>query len=178
MSNYITQGSSPVTHYETVHKLNSFVCSSLFRVPRQFIIFYTLPSSPKFSSPFLHHSEEGDSSPKVLMVIMNFLQGHAVITEVLYGCSNFNFVHFLSLTHPSRLLRIPTEINSFEILFSLPKMLRKLSTDWGFISVYLFTVYQAENFLIIPHTNTRYIFGRKKKTSPHNHSVNLIEFFK
>ena len=32
---------------------------------------------------------------------MNFLCGHAVLTEVLYDCSNFNFVHFLSLTHPS-----------------------------------------------------------------------------
>ena len=78
-------------------------------------------------------------------VVMIFLQGHALLTEVLYGCSNFKFVHFLSLTHPSPSLsqclqRIPTEINSFEILFSLPKMLNKikLSTDWGFISIYSF----------------------------------------
>ena len=31
-------------------------------------------------------------------VVMNFLWGHAFLTEVLYDCSNF--VHFLSLTYP------------------------------------------------------------------------------
>ena len=28
----------------------------------------------------------------------------------------------------------------------------KVSTDWGFISIYSLQVYQAENFLIVPHT--------------------------
>ena len=55
----------------------------------------------------------------------NFIQStlwHAFLTEVLYDCSNLNFVHILSLTHQ----RIPTEINSFEILFFLPKMLNEI----------------------------------------------------
>ena len=84
---------------------------------------------------------------------LNFLQGHAILTEVHYDCFNFNFVDFLSLTHPSRLERIPAEINSFEILFS-PKMLNTIqfSADWGFISIYSFKIYRAENFLILPLT--------------------------
>ena len=40
-------------------------------------------------------------SLRVNEVFMNFLWGHALLTEVLYDYSNFNFVHFLSLTHPS-----------------------------------------------------------------------------
>ena len=49
------------------------------------------------------------------------------------------------------LQQIPTEINGFEILFFLLKMLykKKLSNDKGFISIYSFLVTGAENFLII-----------------------------
>ena len=41
------------------------------------------------------------------------------------------------------LQQIPTDINSFEISFSLPNMSNKikLSTDWGFISINSSRVY-------------------------------------
>ena len=74
---------------------------------------------------------------------MNFLRRYSLLTEVLYYCSN-QLVHFLILTHPSSVcnefLLKSIEINSFEILFFLQRMLNKirLSTDWGFISVYSF----------------------------------------
>ena len=85
-----------------LHKLNVFVCSSLCRVFRPFIILQALPPSPKFCSPFLHHAVKRRLIPKGFNeVIMNLLPRKALLTEVLYNWCNFNFVYFLSLTYPS-----------------------------------------------------------------------------
>ena len=107
-------------------------------VARSFIILHTLPPSPKFSSPFLHHATRRRVIPKGFNEVMNSLRTHALLTEeILFDCSTtlsqFN-------TPFACLQQIPTETNSFEILFSLPKMLNKieLSTDWSFISIYSF----------------------------------------
>ena len=123
-----------LSHMIRLHKLNIFVCISLFRVPRPFIILYALPPSPNISSPFLHLVARKLVHKAFNEVAMNFLWRYALLTEILYECYNFSFVHFISLTPPSRLQRISIEINSFEILFFLPKMLNKiiLSTDRGF----------------------------------------------
>ena len=51
---YISQVSPPITHGQTVHNLNDFICSILFGAPRPLLIFNALPLPPKFSSPFLH----------------------------------------------------------------------------------------------------------------------------
>ena len=85
----------------------------------------------------VHHFDAGAKMQSMQGVVMNCLRRHAFLTEVLYDCSNFNFVHFLSLKLCSQ---IPTEVNSLEILFFVSKMLNKikLSTDKCFISVYSF----------------------------------------
>ena len=43
---------SHISDDQIVHKLNIFIYSSLFRVPRLFIILHTLPPSPEFSGSF------------------------------------------------------------------------------------------------------------------------------
>ena len=97
-----------------------------------------LPPSPKSSSPFLHYAVRRRLIPKGFNEVP---LGTCSSTVVFYDCSNFNFVHFLSLTHPSPvcseflLKSIALKFYSF-----YPKMLNKLklSTDWGFISIYFF----------------------------------------
>ena len=86
-------------------------------------------SLSKFSSPFLHHAVRRRLIPKGYYVVhRNFLAGHALLTEVLYDGSNFNFVHFRSVTHLSPVCSefLLSEISGFEILLFLPKMLNKI----------------------------------------------------
>ena len=130
-----------VTHDQTVHiKLNVFVYSSLFRVPRPFIILHTLPPSPKFSSTFIHCAVRKRLLIKIPKgfneVVIN--SETSLFTEVLYDCSNF--VHFCSLTHPSPVCS-EFLLKSIALKFySSSKMLNKikLSTEWSFISIYSF----------------------------------------
>ena len=97
------------------HKLNVFICSIFFRAPRPFIILQTFPPFPKFSSLFLIANPHR-AVRRVLIKLPRISFRDMLFLEELYDCSNFNFVHFLSLIHPSDLQQSPTEINSFEIL--------------------------------------------------------------
>ena len=108
-SSYIMQASFFVTHAQTVHKLNIFICSSLFRALRPFKFLYPLPPLPESKSPFLHHAARRTHPQGFNKVVMNFLQQHALI-EVLNGCSNFSFLHYLN-TPFSCLQWIPAEIS-------------------------------------------------------------------
>ena len=97
-----TYASSPVTYDQTVHNLKVFACGSIFRTLRPFIILHALPPCSNFRSPFIHRAVRRRLIPNVYNdVIKTFLRGYALLTEVIYDCTNFNFFfHFLSLTHP------------------------------------------------------------------------------
>ena len=57
--------------------------------------------------------------------------------KIRNGCGFLIYSAGQGLIHPSHLQQITTEINSFEILLFLPKMLNKLklSTNWGFLII-------------------------------------------
>ena len=116
------------------------------------------PSSPSLLNSAAHFLRCCKTPPKVFYVVMNFLQGHALITEVLYDYSKCPFSQF-NKPFPSVYSKKKFYwINSFESLFFLPKKLNKikLSTNWGFISIYSFWEYQAEDCLIIPYIQPLY----------------------
>ena len=115
-----------------MRELKVFCCCFL-RGPRPFMIHHALP-------PFLHCAVRRRLIPKGFNeVVMNFLRGHAPLTEVLYDCSNFILVYFQFNNHSLDCTEfLSFEIISFEVLFFLPKMLNKIkiSTDCSFLSVY------------------------------------------
>ena len=69
------QHSSPVSHDQTVHKLNVSVCSSLLSAPRPFITIQALLPILKFSNPFLRRAVRRRFIPKGCNeVVMNFFR--------------------------------------------------------------------------------------------------------